>query len=93
MSDKADSPKGTPLDKAPDPDLGSDVIAKERYTDADFMQKEWERIWTQVWLVGCLERDLDEPGAYCATEIGSESVLLVRQADDSIKAFYNVCRW
>ena len=72
---------GTPLEKAPDPALGDGVIAKERYTDAAFMQAEWDNIWTQVWLVGCLERDLDEPGAYCATEIGPESVLLVRQDD------------
>ena len=83
---------GTPLDKAPDPDLGTGIIAKERYTDAGFMREEWEHIWTKVWLVGCLERDLDEPGAYCATEIGPESVLLVRQEDGGVRAFFNVCQ-
>ena len=68
-----DAPKGTPLEKAPDPELGNEVIAKERYTDADFMRLEWEHIWTKIWLVGCLERDLAEPGDYCATEVGPES--------------------
>ncbi|MEM9493034.1 MAG: aromatic ring-hydroxylating dioxygenase subunit alpha, partial [Myxococcota bacterium] len=58
---------GTPLEKAPDPELGNDMIAKERYTDAGFMRLEWEKVWTKVWLVGCLERDLEEPGDYCCT--------------------------
>ena len=84
--------RGTPLDKAVDPDLGTDMIAKERYTDAGFMRLEWERMWTEVWLVGCLERDLAEPGDYCVTEIGPESILIVRQPDGGIRAFYNVCQ-
>ncbi len=75
---QAQQATGTPLDKAPEPDLGTGIIAKERYTDAGFMREEWEHIWTKVWLVGCLERDLDEPGAYCATEIGPESVHLTK---------------
>ena len=56
MSEKAEriESQGTPLDKAPDPELGNDIIAKEGYTDPGFMQREWETIWTQVWLVGCL---------------------------------------
>ncbi len=89
---KAEQPTGTPLDKAPDPGLGTDIIAKERYTDGDFMRLEWERMWSKVWMVGCLERDLAEPGDYCATEIGPESLLLVRQPDGGVKAFYNVCQ-
>ena len=43
------------------------------------MQLEWERIWTKVWLLGGLESDMPEPGDYISTEIGRESVLLVRQ--------------
>ena len=81
----------TPPDKAPDPALGAKLIPKERYTSVEFMRLEWERIWTQVWLLGGLTSDLAEPGDYIATEIGRESVLIVRQADGGVKAFYNVC--
>ncbi|MCX7054381.1 MAG: hypothetical protein NTU56_09240 [Proteobacteria bacterium] len=52
----------TPSGKAPDPDLGHELIRKERYTSADFMQLEWERIWKKVWLLGAIESDLREPG-------------------------------
>ena len=32
--------RGTPLDKAPDPELGHGLIARQRYTDSNFMQRE-----------------------------------------------------
>jgi phenylpropionate dioxygenase-like ring-hydroxylating dioxygenase large terminal subunit len=85
-----DSPE-TPAGKAPDPDLGHGLIPKERYTSAEFMQLEWERMWTKVWLLGGLESDIPEPGDYICTEIGRESVLIVRQRDGGVRAFYNVC--
>lgn len=81
----------TPCAKEPDPQLGHDLIRKERYTTPEFMQIEWERIWKKVWLLGAVESDLREPGDFVATEIGRESVLIVRQADGSVRAFYNVC--
>ena len=45
-------PGKTPLEKAPEPDLGSELISKDRYVCADFMEQEWQRLWTQVWLMG-----------------------------------------
>jgi phenylpropionate dioxygenase-like ring-hydroxylating dioxygenase large terminal subunit len=81
----------TPCAKEPDPELGHDLIRKERYTTPEFMQLEWERIWKKVWLLGAVESDLREPGDFVATEISRESVLIVRQADGSVRAFYNVC--
>lgn len=86
-----DSP-GTPTEKAPDPDLGTAPIPAERYTSHEFMRLEWERIWSKVWLLGGRECDIPEPGDFIATEIGRESILLVRQHDGSIKGFYNVCQ-
>ena len=81
----------TPAGKAPDPDLGHALIRKERYTSREFMQLEWERMWQRVWLLGGLESDLREPGDYICTEVGRESVLIVRQQDGGVRAFYNVC--
>lgn len=87
----SDSPH-TPADKAPDPEVSWDIIAKERYTSPDFMKLEWERMWTKVWLLGASEHDLKEPGDYVVTEHGPESILLVRQNDGRVRAFYNVCQ-
>lgn len=86
-----DRPGGTPIEQAPAPELGDALIPAERYTSPDFMQLEWGRMWKKVWLLGGRSDDIPEPGNYIATEIGKESVLLVRQLDGSVRGFYNVC--
>ena len=82
----------TPTGRSQGPALGTGLIGKERYTSPDFMRREWDKIWTKVWLMGCREEQLPEPGSYLVTEIGAESILLVRQADLKVRAFYNVCQ-
>ncbi|QUT07369.1 aromatic ring-hydroxylating dioxygenase subunit alpha [Sphingobium phenoxybenzoativorans] len=86
-----DWPNGTPTHKEEDPDLGYDVIPAERYYGEAFMKLEWDRIWSKVWLLGGRSDDIKEPGDYICTEIGKESVLIVRQLDGSVRAFPNVC--
>lgn len=81
----------TPAQKAPDPDLGHDVIPAERYTSKEFADLEWDRLWSKVWLMGCWEGDLSQPGDYVCTKVGNEHVVLTRAEDGSVNAFYNVC--
>lgn len=88
---KKQGENGTPVEVAPKPDLGSALIPKERYVSPDYMAQEWEHMWSKVWLMACRDEDLPEPGDHYVTEIGNESILLVRQKDNSVKAFYNVC--
>ncbi len=83
---------GTPAGKAPDPELGHAVIDQRRYTSAEFMALEWERMWTKVWLLAGRALDIPQPGDYLVTEIGIESIIVVRQADGGARAFYNVCQ-
>ena len=80
----------TPL-KAPEPDMGNEIIPKDRYLSDDFMQLEWERMWSKVWLNGCREEEIPESGDYITTEIGDESILIVRGNDMKARAFFNVC--
>jgi phenylpropionate dioxygenase-like ring-hydroxylating dioxygenase large terminal subunit len=83
---------GTPYEKADDPVLGHEPIDARRYTSAEFMRLEWERMWTKVWLVAGRLLDVPEPGDYLVTEIGRESIIVVRQVDGGVRAFYNVCQ-
>lgn len=86
-----DWPDGTPTWKEEDPDLGTALIPAARYTSEAFMKLEWERMWTKVWLLGGRSDDIKAPGDYICTEIGKESVLIVRQQDGSVRAFPNLC--
>lgn len=84
-------PGGTPAGKYPDPDLGFDLIPKERYTSPEFMALEWERMWTKVWMIGGRLETIPEPGDWMSHEIGRESLIFVRQPDLGVKGFFNVC--
>ncbi|WP_136162169.1 aromatic ring-hydroxylating oxygenase subunit alpha [Sphingomonas flavalba] len=86
-----DWPDGTPAQKEEEPDLGHEMIPAARYTSEEFMKLEWEHIWSKVWLLGGRSDDLRSPGDYICTDIGKESVLIVRQPDGSVRAFPNVC--
>ena len=83
--------QGTPTEKAPEPILGTELIPKERYTSEEYMRLEWERMWTKVWNMAGRESDIPNVGDYFTTELGSESLLIVREAEDKVRAFYNVC--
>ena len=56
------------------------------------MELEWQRLWSKVWLLGGREIDMPAPGDHITTDIGRESVILVRQKDGKIRGFYNVCQ-
>ena len=97
LTDASEEPEQPPVEgpivinDSPYDSFDTDIIAKERYTSEAFMQQEWDAMWSKVWLVGGLSRDLVEPGDHLVTEIGRESILIVRQQDGSVRAFYNVC--
>ncbi len=49
-------------------------------------------MWTRVWLLLGREAQLPHPGDWQMEPVGAEEILMVRQNDGSVKAFYNVCQ-
>jgi phenylpropionate dioxygenase-like ring-hydroxylating dioxygenase large terminal subunit len=72
--------------------FGLDDIDVARYTSREFLRLEHERLWPRVWQWACLAYEIPEPGDHLVYEIGNRSVLIVRQPDGDIKAFYNSCQ-
>src|SRR5262245_63770879 len=67
-------------------------VPAERYYDREFFELEKERLWPRVWQMACRLEEIPEPGDFVEYEICDQSILVVRQADGSIKAFHNACR-
>ncbi len=85
-------PVGVDRRKAAEPLLRDIPVTGERYASRDYARREWEGMWTKVWLVGALESDLPEAGDFITVELGAESILLVRGDDGAVRGFYNVCQ-
>jgi carnitine monooxygenase subunit len=62
------------------------------YHDAAFHAVEMERIIRPSWQIVCHVSDVPEPGDYQTLEYLGESVIVVRGADGTVRAFLNVCR-
>jgi phenylpropionate dioxygenase-like ring-hydroxylating dioxygenase large terminal subunit len=78
-------------DRAPPIDNGTARPDPARYHDRRYKDAEWDRMWTQTWLLAGPSSDVREDGDFMRFEIGTESFIVVRLEDGSLKAHYNVC--
>jgi phenylpropionate dioxygenase-like ring-hydroxylating dioxygenase large terminal subunit len=72
-------------------DLGVRDVPVERYTSRAFHELEVGRLWKRVWQMACREEEIPDVGDHVVYEIASLSILVVRAAPDSIRAYHNVC--
>lgn len=71
--------------------LRGDSLDQERYYTRDFMQREWDHLWTKIWHIAGRVSELSDPGDYIVHDFMHETVMIVKQTDGSLKGFYNVC--
>ena len=63
----------------------------EAYISPDYARAERDKLWRKVWQqVGRLE-EIPEVGSYLTYDILEDSIVIVRTAPDTIRAYYNVC--
>jgi phenylpropionate dioxygenase-like ring-hydroxylating dioxygenase large terminal subunit len=62
------------------------------YTDPAVLGLEQERIFRRSWQYVGHAGDVPEPGSFAATRVGDVPVVLVRDSDETLRAFLNVCR-
>ena len=62
------------------------------YLDDGHFTRECRAIFGREWLCVAREEDLPQPGDHQLFDLQGESVLLVRNLDGQLRAFYNVCR-
>ena len=80
------------ISKRPEPVFKNTPITTDRYYSREFMDREWEKVWTKTWQIACLSKELQKPGDYVTTELGHESILCTMSKDGKVRAFYNVCQ-
>ncbi len=76
--------------KQPHIDNGVERYGKEGYFDRSYMEREWQKLWTQTWLIAGVTADLARVGDFFVFDIGDESIIVTR-TPGGIRAFYNVC--
>lgn len=64
----------------------------ELYGRPDVFATDLEVFYTRHWIVVGVTADIAEPGDVSTLDIGKASIILVRDDDENIRAFRNVCR-
>jgi choline monooxygenase len=62
------------------------------YTDSRVWELEKAAVFGRTWQVACRSSQVERAGQYVTLQIGDEPVVVVRGADGTLRAFFNVCR-
>ena len=76
-----------------DPDPAASLsLQAEAYTQNEWFSLEQNAVFSHSWQWVCHLEKLREPGAYVTTTIAGQSIMVVRDKDGTLRAFYNVCK-
>ncbi|HEX8642224.1 MAG TPA: aromatic ring-hydroxylating dioxygenase subunit alpha [Allosphingosinicella sp.] len=62
------------------------------YRDPEFFEVEMRRVIRPSWQIVCHVSDIPKVGDWRSLDILGESVIVIRGADEAVRAFANVCR-
>src|SRR4051812_5854002 len=71
---------------------GQRTLPASAYLSAETWAAELEQIWSTRWICVCRETDLPVAGSYVQRELGSESLIIVRDQKGEVHAHFNLCR-
>jgi len=73
--------------------LGDFFVPKERYTDPEFLQREYDELFPKVWQTTCRLEEIPNRGDFFEYTIGKESIIIVRTGEEKgdLKAYFNTC--
>ncbi|MFC4944223.1 aromatic ring-hydroxylating oxygenase subunit alpha [Pseudonocardia sp. GCM10023141] len=69
----------------------SALVSKGRYISTEWLAAEYEKLWPQVWQMACRLEQIPQVGDFHEYLIGTQSILLVRESEDTVRAFRNAC--
>jgi glycine betaine catabolism A len=62
------------------------------YRDPQHYQQELEAFWYGRWVAVAREEELPMPGDWRVVQVGTQSVILLRQEGGGLRGFHNTCR-
>lgn len=75
------------------PDVPDEYLVDNRvYTDPRTFELERERLFLHVWNFVCHESEIAAPGDYLTTVVAGQPLIVCRNQDGALRAFFNTCR-
>ena len=88
MSNQSD----IPVKELRDEDLAEPLTySVEPFLSRDYAEQEKERLWPKVWNMAARLEDIPEVGDFITYNIADDSIVIIRIAEDELRAYHNVC--
>jgi Rieske 2Fe-2S family protein len=71
---------------------GAKTLPQQYFVSPEIFAEELEKIFATQWVLVGHESQLAEPGDYFLADIARESLIVAKDQQSFIRAFYNVCR-
>jgi nitrite reductase/ring-hydroxylating ferredoxin subunit len=68
-----------------------DRVHRDVYLDRELFELEMERLWARAWVYACHASQLPNEGDYVTLELAGKPLIVLRQADGSIRVLVNRC--
>ena len=79
--------------KWPDPEVGDDILRDTQiYYSKEHLDIEWKSLWSRTWNIAGRCSDVENSGDFFRFNLGPESFIIVKDENNEIRAFYNVCQ-
>ena len=72
-------------------DIDAGKISRKIFSDPEIFQDEMEKVFARSWLFLAHESQIPETGDFFTTYMGSDPVIVIRQADGSVEVLLNSC--
>lgn len=70
----------------------ADYVPADHYLSREIVQLEKERLWPRVWQLACRLEEIPYVGDYVTYDLLDESIIVLRETPERIRAFHNVCQ-
>lgn len=67
-------------------------FTREEYVSDEHFTREMESVYGSTWCFAGLSQELSHVGDRLVAEVGNESILIVRNREGELRAYYNVCQ-
>ena len=68
------------------------TLHADAYRSEEYFKLEQERVYGTSWLIAGYLEEVKEPGQTIVREIAGQSIIITRDKEGQLQAFYNVCR-
>ncbi len=72
-------------------ELGTSTFG-DLYTDPRVLERERTRVFASSWTLVASAQELDEAGSFVTCTIAGAPIVVVRDRDNTLRAFHNICR-